>query len=125
MDKLIIKDGYTIEEAEYIWKFVQGIIENKYCEIGIICNGKEVISREYSRQLCLFDLTETKKKFIATNNSVISFPESKISWGFHEYYTVNCNGSTLWFPSEYNKYPTMCARNVLRERAGSVGSRRY
>ena len=106
MDKLIIndRDTYSVEEWKYYWRFIQGVINNQYCEIGIICDGEEVTAKEYTRQLCLFDMNKEKKKYFLTNHSPVTFPESVNNWGLCKYALTSCNGSTLWVPIDYERF---------------------
>ena len=114
MEKLIFEDyskysinyfinKYTIGELKYIWTFIKGVLNNKYCEMGIICNGKEVDTKEYSRKLCLFDIEETSENLILKNNSIVVFSEAESFWGISNYNLVFCNGSALWIPQIYFK----------------------
>lgn len=106
MEKLIINEQntYSIEELKYYWRFIQGVINNQYCEIGIICDGAEVTAKEYTRQLCLFDIFDKKKKYELINHSLVIFPESVDYWGRCRYVLGSCNGSTLWIPMERDRF---------------------
>jgi hypothetical protein len=74
MEKFIANKEYaTLEEIAYFWKFLKGVLENQCCEIGIICNGREVRAREYTRQLCLLRIKEKKNKYILRNDDAIIF----------------------------------------------------
>ena len=107
MEKLIFKghgsidefiNKYSVDEIRYIWTFAKGCLYNKYCEIGIACNEKEVDAKEYNRQLCLLDIEETDEQIILKNKLKIIFPEAESFWGVSNYIIVSCNGSTLWLP---------------------------
>lgn len=110
MEKFIKDKEYaTLEEIAYLWKFLKGVLNNQYCEIGIICNGKEVEAKEYTRQLCLLEIKEKKRRYVLRNSSRISFPESDLSWGHLDYIIASCNGSNIWIPNSMYLYPwTTC-----------------
>jgi hypothetical protein len=120
MEKLIInkQDTYSIEEWKYYWKFIQGVINNQYCEVGIICDGAEVTAKEYTRQLCLFDINNRKKKYFLTNHSIVTFPESVDNWGFCKYVLGSCNGSTLWVPIDYERF--IWSRTTVQFKVGNI-----
>jgi hypothetical protein len=111
MEKLIFKshssidefiNRYSVDETRYIWMFVKGCLYNKYCEIGIACNEKEVDAKEYNRQLCLLNIEEMNEEIILKNKSIITFSEPESFWGTPNYIIASCNGSTLWQPIIYS-----------------------
>jgi hypothetical protein len=109
MDKLKWNNNWDIRfirpaKRNYMSQFIKGIYRNLYCEVGIICNEKEISCPEYSRQLCLFEIVETKGTMFIYNKNDIYFPESEYDYGKSIYALVSCNGATIWSLLDKTKY---------------------
>jgi len=100
MDELIYNNcgKCSLSDAKNNWKFIQGIIDNKICEIGFAYHLKEINAQEYTRQICLLNIEEKYNKIILKNKSDIYFPQSESYWGKIDSAIAVYNGIIFFHP---------------------------
>jgi hypothetical protein len=105
MDELIYNNccECSLNDAKNNWKFIQGVIGDQICEIGLAYNWKEIDVPEYTRQVCLLDIEEKYNKIVLKNKSNIYFPLSESHWGRIDSAIAICNGIVFFHPVEKPK----------------------
>jgi hypothetical protein len=101
--KMLLKGKFSIGDK----KFMDGIYNNLYCEVGLLTDNRELNINGYTRQLCRFEkqllknsffrkITKQPEQFLLSNSNVVGWEETYNKWGTIDGILLSCNGGIVY-----------------------------